>query len=657
MSEHFQQTLTRFVERRDGKALNDLARASAGENAIQAALAAIAARAWEADYWGFGDAVWTAMDQPPDGFRRMVDAFSAMPEVPEAAAKSLKGVFLFATEHSTDREARVALVSWFVRCAGPNQAEIVTDWLTGRWPSVRRGEAISSDFEPLLDWVFENASGTLQGIMQGTALRSFLALVHRHRPERLPLAMRLLLTSASLGHAVHVDGFLPHELNPHLEKALELGADPAWLHEALTASADFCDALEVYRLLDHQRRRSPDPGKLHLERYPRLHAAVLDWITQGERDRRSALLEHLRGAWTPDDPAFRDPQHWKLDYYAAEAANAFAAAYAEGAIEADLAETVLRLAERVDTSKTIALALTLLDRSLFAANGIDHDEIRDLIGLAHPNGVSAAVRLLIPTSTVMAATLSPHQRSTLVQLFEDLLYAAHRADAAPIVREAVGVQRRARLTSTCSDPNFVVMETEDGWVVGSDSVYAKLLADHPGERGLMLSALYFAHEVVHHAQGLADKRDVVNLRRGGSELMVMRLDLSADMLAIDWVAMLNRPGWTRGALHDATIRGFESFPASMSHTQASVTRKSIRIACHIFTMLQARSDFGWAWLELPPLGGTATLWWSHPVDRRVASFPVTADDVRSLSQLAYGPEYVGEIEKTVDRCRVLLSAR
>lgn len=207
----------------------------------------------------------------------------------------------------------------------------------------------------------------------------------------------------------------------------------------------------------------------------------------------------------------------------------------------------------------------------------------------------------------------------------------------------------------CPSPDFAVERVGETWFSASTSTYAKLTTEHPGARGQQLAALFFAHELIHHAQGLFAKDSVVELRRHGSEMLVMDLDLVADAIAVEWVSALGRVGWTRATLREATLRGFESFPASMSHTQASIERKSLRIACQMLTTLLGRDEYGFVWLELPAMDGNASIWWSHPDKQQIGSAEVSAATTRSLRSLALASGHRGIEYDVVERmCRDLL---
>src|SRR4051812_41494559 len=95
------------------------------------------------------------------------------------------------------------------------------------------------------------------------------------------------------------------------------------------------------------------------------------------------------------------------------------------------------------------------------------------------------------------------------------------------------------------------------------------------EERRQLAILYFAHEVVHHAQGMKGLETVRRLRSAGGETTLMHVDLAADHVAAGITARVF-PQWTLQALKDREGRSLGAYPVGWMHPNAARARKAVR---------------------------------------------------------------------------------
>lgn len=131
---------------------------------------------------------------------------------------------------------------------------------------------------------------------------------------------------------------------------------------------------------------------------------------------------------------------------------------------------------------------------------------------------------------------------------------------------------------------------------------------------LAACTMYFLHELLHVAQGIAEKTAIHRLRDTGAEDTLMLVDLWADHGAAV-LAAASRPDWGLLSLKDQSGRGLRRFPVGPSHTPGARRRKCRRLSALRMDVAARRAGLlrdvngegGPIWLEFAPSGGPLLL--------------------------------------------------
>lgn len=201
-----------------------------------------------------------------------------------------------------------------------------------------------------------------------------------------------------------------------------------------------------------------------------------------------------------------------------------------------------------------------------------------------------------------------------------------------------------------------------GHVVAVDDSYFRDMIACEGwtERARQLSALYFLHELVHIAQGIADYENVQRVRSTGAEMTLMHLDLAADHAAA-LMAARAVPRWDLHDLKELTATPSPLFPASTFHTDAARHRKGARLVSHRLDLMIRRSHAklaerlrgGYAFADYGPSGGHLLIMMSGPPTMVVKVAPLKATDAGVLMSAADDhpatTDIVGQIDAILAR--------
>lgn len=632
MTSTLAHVLSDAVARDDVAMLVDLAHTGRPDVALPAVEAAIALGDKVEDEYRFAGAVYQCLANHPGGLERVVDAFIRLAEPPEPAARALQHVLQAVAADGVDDGLYRRFWSWFERTAGPNQGEIITQLLMLGWPGLQAGGGVPVRLAPLVDWVLRNGTGLLRGSGEGTALRGLVVCADTLRPDLLVDAVTVLLVSRSRDEAVQCDGGVPDMLLPQVDRALARGLDDVLITDLLEESPQF----RAMCGLPPHPSTAPEPAHVEVAvgAYPKLLEVVMATVASAsDRKLHATLTSILKTKGCPDLVEVAD-QMASTGSSASDIVEELVRIAHANPAHSERRSLVEHLAIRRDTVDFVARAILVLSKEPGRLAADVAAQVSNLIGEGDPLLVAVALRLSLSAGVAAGPSSDAMRLDHVEELLTELMSLPRGDSLHPFIASLLSPGTRVRIADHCDNRDYATERLDGGWVSGSRGLYERFLRRPDRDEGMRCCALYFAHEMLHHAQGLADKKNVISLRRNGSEQFVLELDLCADMLAIEWVAALGRPGWTREALHDLTLRLFDEFPATASHIQPSVTRKSLRLLCHVLTYHLRPHGYGWAWLELPAIDGEATVWWSHPDSRRVASFTLTAGEVSAARTVA-----------------------
>jgi hypothetical protein len=183
--------------------------------------------------------------------------------------------------------------------------------------------------------------------------------------------------------------------------------------------------------------------------------------------------------------------------------------------------------------------------------------------------------------------------------------------------------------------------------------YPELLARRrSAKRCFHRCALYVAHEVAHLAQGIGDKRRVVELRASEGEDTLLQVDLQADHAAAVFVAaILDEP---LVALKQDSLEMLGAFPAGLGHSPGATLRKARRAVALAADVVGRRHDIlqrddEFAFVLWTRGGSAAGVYVQGSFTRHALRLSVTPEDAALFDSAASGLDRTKKVCKTLER--------
>jgi len=539
-------------------------------------------------------------------------------------------------------EARERLASWFVATASPSEAKLAIRLVQNALdrPDEADHASLSGWCRPLTSWLVDKGAAELARGDSPVVLLHVIETCRATFFDRLVGALSILERSDKADGVFLVDHAADRIMFPAIEAALSRDLPTDWVDQVLGGAYSALNALGCDRFF---AALDPAVGM------PLLRNALLAALAQGrwtaglgmevwkrafryapagslafnEDGLGTALhsLVHARHEQKIGDETLRA---W-TEVVATASFKRFDlqrpnAAMVPGVWSLDILAAEPRLAAGIARA---------LGRALDASARDGFDDARAVMARAADEPRLASVALLLLPSADASAEVEIESLDDVREVLRSIVRTIH---AGPVSGVNVAKLFRGAHEVIIAEPRVpppdVLIDFSDGAVLTSNTaeyrrIMRKVRKLGTREDALATCALYFVHEAIHVLQGIQRKPHVTALRATGSEHTLAHLDLEADDLAARIVAAST--SWSLGYLKNIEGIGAMAFPASMHHTNASVTRKSVRLISLRFDhVIRERGLFdiapnadGYGSVEIPFGEGEMLVMWNGPAYHRV----------------------------------------
>jgi hypothetical protein len=564
---------------------------------------------------------------------------------------------------------RERLVEWFVRVAGPGDARLAIEIVQQGWETSPESPTFLAGWcHPVAAWLVDHGAAELCRGDSPLALLLVIDTCYKVYPDRLLGALKITERSGKPDALFKFDGEGERRLYPAIEAALERGLPEEWVDEVIGGAGAALGALGGARFF-----RPLEPGAW----MPRLRSALLGALGRGRWIGGTGFVAWF-AAFKVDPPpsllctrdalesAFASIIHARGDAFDSKRL----AAWAEVLTHAWFAQFGLRRPTRNLMSSAWSLDVfaaeprfapgmyRALKRALEdAPQAPELAAARRVMADAADNPRLASVALLLLPGTSKADQQPCVSLNEIRDVLETIVrHEWSRPVAGLDVRTLFRGARQVRITEPGELPAEILADFDgDTLLTGDSSTYCRIatVLQEPGE-AKAVCAMYFVHEAVHVLQGAQRKSAVVALRATASEFTLAQLDLEADDLTARIVASATH--WPLAHLKNLAGKGASAFPATMHHTNASITRKAVRLlSLRIDHLIRGHEGFGvaldepgYAFVEVPFGAGEMLVMWSGAVHHKlVAKVALNAGETDGLVQVARNQPALADLDTRI----------
>jgi hypothetical protein len=565
---------------------------------------------------------------------------------------------------------RERLVEWFVQVAGPGDAGQAMRLVLQGWVNSPSGNASLAEWcHPVAAWLVDRGAAELCRAEHPLALLLVIDTCAKVYPDRLLGALSIAERSGKPDALFSYDGNSDRILYPAIETALERGLPEEWVDNVIGGAGAALGALGRARFF-----RPLDPSAW----MPRFRKALLGALGRGRWTGGAGAAAWSAAFKVAAPPSLACTRDALESAFAAlgraqagdESDGERIAAWAEVLSQAWFAQFGLRVPTRSLLSSAWPLDVIAAEprfaRGVYRAFKGALDEAPESEDLAAARRVMsnaahdprlASVALLLLPGTAKADRVPCASLEEIRELLQTIVrHDWSRPVAGLDVRDIFRGMRQVRITEPGALAAEILVDFDgDTLLTGDSDTYLRIAtALQERDEALAVCAMYFVHEAVHVLQGVQRKSAVVALRATASEFTLAQLDLEADDLTTRIVAAATQ--WRLTHLKDLAGKGASAFPATMHHTNASVTRKSVRLLSLRFDhLLRGREGFnvapdgpGYAFVEVPFGAGEMLVMWSGAVHLKlVAQVKLSPGEVDKLVHVAREQPALAELDARI----------